>query len=875
MSDRPPNRNRDDQEYNSRSHHQRRDSSRSNRNRDSRDRDSRDHGSRDHGSRDRDSRDRGSRDRDRRDRDRRGRDRGHDRDHRRDRETNHDHRRDRHRRRHRDGGDSRRRHHHRNRDERSRSRERGQNEFSTSSSSTLSTPSKSTLSTAMYQEASSSSSSSFSASQTPLPYPNNTASTTSTTTTMAAATATTTNFISNPVSTTTNEDHDYDILFYGQDEGANVVDMTASEESSFLGDSNKWKAAEASSSSSSSVNGRKKGLGMTARQTARNDDQQAWETIQLIQSGAQGRGMVDLDHDHDVDTRPQIVVHNKKPKFLDTTNTKTRVTLSKQKYQVQTVVDPTSDMAVNAKKGSEVVNLRRDMKSRNLMRQRFWELGGSKMGNAMGLEEEKDEEDPDAEYIDKDSGEIDVRKNSKFRHLVEDKKDSNGNIVKEKGASAFSRNKTIKQQREYLPIFRVRDELLQVISDNRVVIIVGETGSGKTTQLTQYLHEAGYTNHGMVGCTQPRRVAAMSVAKRVSDEMEVELGKECGYAIRFENCTSQLTKIKYMTDGILLRETLEDPLVDRYSCVVMDEAHERSLNTDVLFGILRKVVERRRDFKLIVTSATMDATKFSDFFGKCAIFNIPGRTFPVQLYHSAVPNDDYVDAAVKQVMKIHLQMPPGDILVFMTGQEDILTTCEVLSDRITAIGDGVSPLMVLPMYSQLPSDLQARIFETSQNGVRKVIVSTNIAETSLTVDGILYVIDSGYFKLKVYNPKIGMDALQITPVSQANARQRSGRAGRTGPGMCFRLYTQSAFNSELLETSIPEIQRTNLSNVILLLKSLGVAEMSSFDFMDPPPVDNIANSMYQLWVLGALNDSGDLTELGRYFILLLFIYVFF
>ena len=289
-------------------------------------------------------------------------------------------------------------------------------------------------------------------------------STTSTTSTTSTATTTAT-----PASTTTtttppnDEDHDYDLLFYGQEEGASVVDMTVGEDASFLGDSNKWKASE----SRSTNGGRRKGQGRTARQTARNDDQDAWERNRLIQSGAQGRGLVDLDHDSDVDTRPQIVVHNKKPAFLDTTNSTTRVSLSKQKHQVQTVVDPTSDMAVNAKKGSEVVSLRREMKSRNLMRQRFWELGGSKMGNAIGIEQEQEDEDPDAEFIGKD-GEIDVRKNSKFRHLVEDQKDEKGQIVKPQGSSAFSRNKTIKEQREYLPIFRVRDELLQVISDNRV-----------------------------------------------------------------------------------------------------------------------------------------------------------------------------------------------------------------------------------------------------------------------------------------------------------------------------------------------------------------------------------------------------------------------
>jgi pre-mRNA-splicing factor ATP-dependent RNA helicase DHX38/PRP16 len=630
------------------------------------------------------------------------------------------------------------------------------------------------------------------------------------------------------------------------------------------------------------------------------DDQDVWERNQLAGSGTQARAALNLDAmGLDVDERAHIVVHNKKPSFLLFDAANNRVSLSKQKHQVQTVVDPTSDFAVNARKGSELVAARREIQSRNTMRKRFWELGGSKMGKAIGHggagDGDEEEEDPDADYLDAESGEVDFRRSSKFRHLVASGSGANGKGVggssednKVHASSAFARSKTVKQQREFLPIFRVREELLRVIAENRVVVIVGETGSGKTTQLTQYLHEAGYTGRGghtsaasssssstpaptvaysMVGCTQPRRVAAMSVAKRVSEEMGVTLGKECGYSIRFENCTTPgVTRIKYMTDGILLRETLEDPMCLRYSCVVMDEAHERSLNTDVLFGILRKVVQQRPDFKLIVTSATMDAGKFSDFFGRCAIFNIPGRTFPVQVFHSQVPADDYVEAAVKQVMKIHLTMPPGDVLVFMTGQEDIIATCEVLSERITAIGDGVSPLMVLPMYSQLPSDLQARIFEpagSSGTVARKVIVSTNIAETSLTVDGILYVVDSGYFKLKVYNPSIGMDTLQITPVSQANASQRSGRAGRTGPGMCFRLYTEQAFRHELLVSSIPEIQRTNLSNVILLLKSLGVRELSSFDFMDTPPVDNIANSMYQLWVLGALDDEGDLTPLGR------------
>ncbi|XP_077297516.1 ATP-dependent RNA helicase l(1)G0007 isoform X4 [Arctopsyche grandis] len=279
-------------------------------------------------------------------------------------------------------------------------------------------------------------------------------------------------------------------------------------------------------------------------------------------------------------------------------------------------------------------------------------------------------------------------------------------------------------------------------------------------------------------------------------------------------------------------------------------------------AMVQKVVSRRHDLRLIVTSATMDSTKFSSFFGNVPTFNIPGRTFPVEVFFSKNVCEDYVDGAVKQTLQIHLQPSEGDILIFMPGQEDIEVTCDVLAERLAEI-DNAPPLSILPIYSQLPSDLQAKIFQKSQDGIRKCVVATNIAETSLTVDGIIFVIDSGYCKLKVYNPRIGMDALQIYPISQANANQRSGRAGRTGPGQAFRLYTERQYKDELLVTTVPEIQRTNLANTVLLLKSLGVKDLLQFHFMDPPPQDTILNSMYQLWILGALDHTGALTPLGR------------
>jgi pre-mRNA-splicing factor ATP-dependent RNA helicase DHX38/PRP16 len=317
-----------------------------------------------------------------------------------------------------------------------------------------------------------------------------------------------------------------------------------------------------------------------------------------------------------------------------------------------------------------------------------------------------------------------------------------------------------------------------------------------------------------------------------------------------------------MTDGVLLRESLTQRDLDKYSCIIMDEAHERALNTDVLMGLIKKVLARRRDLKLIVTSATMNSKRFSEFYGGAPEFIIPGRTFPVDIQYSRSPCEDYVDSAVKQVLAIHVSQGSGDILVFMTGQEDIEVTCDLIEERLRLLVDPPK-LLVLPIYSQMPADLQAKIFDPAPPNTRKVIVATNIAETSLTVDGIMYVVDSGFSKLKVYNPKMGMDTLQITPVSQANAGQRAGRAGRTGPGKAFHLYTEQAFKNDLYVQTIPEIQRTNLSNTVLLLKSLGVKDLLDFDFMDPPPQDTITTSLFDLWALGAIDHVGDLTEIGR------------
>ncbi|XP_014521701.1 probable pre-mRNA-splicing factor ATP-dependent RNA helicase DEAH5 isoform X2 [Vigna radiata var. radiata] len=365
---------------------------------------------------------------------------------------------------------------------------------------------------------------------------------------------------------------------------------------------------------------------------------------------------------------------------------------------------------------------------------------------------------------------------------------------------------SIPEQRQSLPIYRLKNELVQAVHDNQVLVVIGETGSGKTTQITQYLAEAGYTTQGKIGCTQPRRAAAVSVAKRVAEEFGCRLGEEVGYAIRFEDCTGPDTLIKYMTDGMLLREMLMDETLSRYSVIMLDEAHERTVYTDVLFGLLKLLLKRRPELRLIVTSATLDAEKFSGYFFNCNIFTIPGRTFHVDILYDTQPESDYLDASLRTVLQIHLNEPEGDILLFLTGQEEIDFACQTLVEKMKKLG---------------------------------------------------------FAKQNVYNPKQGLDSLVITPISQASAKQRAGRAGRTGPGKCYRLYTESAYRNEMSPTTVPEIQRINLATTTLNMKSMGINDLLSFDFMDSPSPQALVSAMEQLYSLGALDEEGLLTKLGK------------
>lgn len=432
----------------------------------------------------------------------------------------------------------------------------------------------------------------------------------------------------------------------------------------------------------------------------------------------------------------------------------------------------------------------------------------------------------------------------------------------------------ILKTRRDLPVHAQRQEFLDMYQTSQILVFVGETGSGKTTQIPQFVlfDDLPHMQGKMVACTQPRRVAAMSVAQRVAQEMDVTLGEEVGYSIRFEDMTSQKTILKYMTDGMLLREAMSDHDLTRYSTIILDEAHERTLATDILMGLLKEVVQRRPDLKLIIMSATLDAQKFQKYFLNAPLLAVPGRTHPVEIFYTTEPERDYVEAALRTVLQIHATEPEGDILIFLTGEEEIEDACRKINlevDEMVREADA-GPLKVYPLYGSLPPAQQQRIFDPAplpfkQGGRpgRKCIVSTNIAETSLTIDGIVYVVDPGFSKQKVYNPRIRVESLLVSPISKASAQQRAGRAGRTRPGKCFRLYTEAAFKKELIEQSYPEILRSNLASTVLELKKLGIDDLVHFDLMDPPAPETLMRALEELNYLACLDDEGELTHLGK------------
>ncbi|KAL9109019.1 MAG: hypothetical protein Q9227_006259 [Pyrenula ochraceoflavens] len=439
-------------------------------------------------------------------------------------------------------------------------------------------------------------------------------------------------------------------------------------------------------------------------------------------------------------------------------------------------------------------------------------------------------------------------------------------LMMQRLTAAEQKAKSIDDTRKSLPVYAFRDDIIQAVKDHQILIIVGETGSGKTTQIPQYLYEAGFTTKEgkkmMIGCTQPRRVAAMSVAARVSEEMGCKCGADVGYNIRFEDNTSEKTVLKYMTDGMLLRELMTDPLLTSYSALVLDEAHEASTNTEILCGLLKDIARARPDLKLLISSATMDAVKFQKYFDDAPIFNIPGRRYPVDIYYTPQPEASPVPAALSTVWQIHLTQPSGDILVFLTGQDEIEAAEQSLQETAKKLGKAPE-LIIAPIYANMPSDLQKKIFEPTPKLARKVVLATNIAETSLTIDGIVYVIDPGFVKENNYQSQTDLESLTIVPTSRASANQRMGRAGRVGPGKTFRLYTAHAYMTELDENTTPEIQRINLTQPLLLLKSLGINDLLDFDFIHPPPVDHIIRALEQLYSLSALNSEGSLTKIGR------------
>ncbi|PLB48948.1 DEAH-box RNA helicase [Aspergillus steynii IBT 23096] len=480
--------------------------------------------------------------------------------------------------------------------------------------------------------------------------------------------------------------------------------------------------------------------------------------------------------------------------------------------------------------------------------------------------------------------------------------------------------KALYEIRKNLPIFPHGDEIREYLRQNDVMLLIGETGSGKSTQIPQFLVDeqwcrptkASISNEdgsqkevevgGCIAITQPRRVAAISLARRVAEEMGTPLGSsspasKVGYSVRFDTSTSPSTRVKFLTEGMLLQEMLRDPWLTKYSAIVVDEVHERGVNVDLVLGFLRNMVSGKRGgrggvpLKVVVMSATADMESLLGFFKEgyqgqraieqssgntqtdasekkshddIAVCHIKGRQFPVKTIYSPEPVHDFVDAALKVIFQIHYKEPmPGDILVFLTGQETVEALEKLVNEYAVGMDPALPKVQVLPLFAALPQVAQQRVFLPAPPRTRKVILATNIAETSVTVSGVRFVVDCGKAKVKQFRSRLGLDSLLVKPISKSAAIQRKGRAGREAPGQCYRLFTERDY-LDLDEVNTPEILRCDLSQALLNMKARGVDNVMAFPFLTRPPRESLEKALLQLLSIEALDDSGEISEIGEH-----------
>ncbi|KAK2194404.1 bifunctional Helicase superfamily 1-2 [Babesia duncani] len=442
-----------------------------------------------------------------------------------------------------------------------------------------------------------------------------------------------------------------------------------------------------------------------------------------------------------------------------------------------------------------------------------------------------------------------------------------------------------------LPIVYAKDRILEGLKKSQVLIISGETGSGKSTLVPLILHENGFSGNNIIAVTQPRRVAAISLAKYVSLMTDDTLGGLIGFAVRFHSKFGRKTKIKFVTDGVLLREAMEDPLLSNYSVIVIDEAHERSIRSDVLLGVCKLCLERR-NIKIVIMSATLDIRGLVDFFPGAVTVSVPGRQHPISFYYLQEPQEDYIEAALITILQLNLTTKNGDILVFLPGQDDIEALHGLLNAKNALVTKTFNKknkhadserekklvfaklgnkefntnlwktLEITPLYAALPLEDQALVFQPTTKGHRKIILATNIAESSLTIPGVKYVVDSGLMKQKIFNSSSKVESLIIVDTCKAAAQQRAGRAAREGPGCCYRLYTREAF-AKMRKQPLPEIQCTNVAHVYLELKIMGIDNPLEFELIDPPSKSLMLCAAMTLHRLDAITATGDLTDIGK------------